>query len=412
VLKRRFTSAVVEGALAMLSRASDAPFEISLPGELPRRFGNGRPAFHIALKDQAALDAVASLDEMRIGEAYLDGHIDCEGDFVAALRLRAALSDKRPLAHFWATWGQRWVFGQANRDRKWIEEHYDNDPDFYLSFLDPATRCYSHGYFERDDDSLEQATRRKFDTAIAGARIKPGMRVLDIGAGWGAFTEYAGRLGVQVTSLTISKESQRFVDELIARERLPCRVLLDHLLEHRTDEKYDAIVNLGVTEHLPDYRATLAQYGRLLVPGGRVFLDACSARVKFPFASFVTAYIWPGNATPLCLSDYLRAVEDTPFELLSVVNDRRSYMLTTRRWAERLEENRATIVSRFGEHMYRRFRVYLWGCAHSFDTDNLAAYHWLLELPAEDRSRTVIERGRLVPWDVPGLRRIEDFFRH
>src|SRR6266516_4590650 len=176
----------------------------------------------------------------------------------------------------WATYVQPRVFGQVKCDERWISQHYDLESDFYLLFLDKPPRCYSHGYFRRDDEPLEAAIQRKLDTAITACGMRPGMRVLDIGAGWGAFTAHAGRQGIQVTSLTISAESERYVRDLIAREHLPCQVLLEHFLEHTTDEPYDAIVNLGVTEHLPDYAATLAQYRRLPRTSGRATPPRCT----------------------------------------------------------------------------------------------------------------------------------------
>ena len=123
------------------------------------------------------------------------------------------------------------------------------------------------------DDKLSAAVSRVFDA-------RPGMRLLDIGAGWGAMTETAGKRGIDTTSLTISRRSEAYVRDLITAQGLPARVIREHLLEYRPDRPYDAIVNLGVSEHLPDYAATLACYERLLVPGGKIYLDACSSRVR------------------------------------------------------------------------------------------------------------------------------------
>jgi cyclopropane-fatty-acyl-phospholipid synthase len=359
----------------------DTAFEVEFGGER-LRIGAGQVKFRVAIHNRRGASALCSLDEKRIGEAYLDGDITVEGDLVAALDLRAGLTDRHPLVYLWSTYGQRLLFGQVNRDKQWIHEHYDNESDFYLFFLDKRHRCYSHGYFEDDDEPLERAIGRKLDTAIEACGIQPGWRVLDIGAGWGAFTEHAGKRGVRVTSLTISAESERYINELIARENLPCQVVREHFLEYAQKERYDAIVNLGVTEHLPDYAATLAQYERLLKPGGRVFLDACASRTKYSFSSFVLSHVWPGNTTPLKLADYLDAVEKTPFELIYARNDRRNYLLTTKRWAENLDQYRDEIVARWGARLYRRFRLYLWGCVHSFSTDDVTAYRLLLELPA------------------------------
>jgi len=380
-------------------------FEVDFSGE-KSRIGDGRVEFRVAIHNRRGVSALSSLDEKRIGEAYLDGDISIEGDLTAAFDLRTRLTDRHLLFYLWSTYGQRLFFGQVNRDKQWISEHYDNESDFYLLFLDKEHRCYSHGYFEDPDEPLDRAIRRKLDTAIEACGIQPGWRVLDIGAGWGAFTEYAGRRGVRVTSLTISAESERYVNDLIIREQLPCQVVREHFLEYQSEERYDAIVNLGVTEHLPDYAATLAQYERLLKPGGRVFLDACASRVKYSFSSFVLSYIWPGNTTPMSLAGYLGALATTPFELIYARNDRRNYLLTTRHWAENLDRHLEEIVAKWGERWYRRFRLYLWGCVHSFSTDDVTAYRLLLELPADVRSRQKVDGSRFAVSRTPLTKRI------
>ncbi len=386
------------------SLAPDTAFEFEVNG-VPRRIGKGAVKFRVVIHNPRGMAALGSMDEKQIGEAYLDGNLSIEGDLLAALDLRTQLSDRHPLLYLWSTYGQRLFFGQVERDKQWIHEHYDSDADFYLLFLDRQHRCYSHGYFEDDAEPLDRAIERKLDTAIAACGIQAGWRVLDIGAGWGAFSEYAGKRGVRVTSLTISVESERYVRDLIARENLPCEVVREHFLEYASAEPFDAIVNLGVTEHLPDYAATLAQYERLLKPGGRVFLDACASRSKYPFSSFVLSHIWPGNTTPLQLPDYLDAVARTPFELIQAHNDRRNYWLTTKHWAENLERHRDEIVARWGERLYRRFRLYLWGCVHSFSTDDVTAYRLLLELPADLQARNRFASGRFARSQSPLRRR-------
>jgi cyclopropane-fatty-acyl-phospholipid synthase len=89
------------------------------------------------------------------------------------------------------------------------------------------------------------------------------------------------------------------------------------------------------------------------------------------------------------LAGYIDAVAKTPFELIYARNDRRNYLLTTKHWAENLDRNRDEIVARWGERLYRRFRLYLWGCVHSFSTDDV-----MLELPADVQSRSRFARGR------------------
>ncbi|MBV9303710.1 MAG: class I SAM-dependent methyltransferase [Acidobacteriaceae bacterium] len=367
-------------------------FELQMPGQPLWRLGDGTVKFRVIASTKTGASAIKSLDEIRIAEAYLSGDLDIEGDLLAAFDLRNSLSDSHMLAYLWSTYGQRLFFGQAASDRKWVNQHYDTGADLHLYFLDKQSRCYSHGYFERHDEPLESAIQRKLTTAFDSASIQPGMRVLDVGCGWGSFMEFAGKRGARVTSLTISNESEVFCNELIRRENLPCEVVLEHFLEYKNTERFDAIINLGVTEHLPDYPATLAQYSKLLKPGGRVYLDASASPRKYPFSRFILKYIYPGNETPLHLPSYLDAVCESPFELYMVQNDRISYMLTAKHWAENLDSNRSIIAARWGEPVYRRFRLYLWGCVHCFATDDMTAYHWMLQLSAGNAGRTALTR--------------------
>jgi cyclopropane-fatty-acyl-phospholipid synthase len=384
--------AALETALARSLPAGSA-FEMQMPGQPLWRIGEGSVKFRIIANTARAASAIRSLDEIRIAESYLSGELNIDGDLLAAFDLRHSLTDRHMLAYLWSTYGQRIAFGQTASDKKWVSQHYDTDADLHLFFLDKQSRCYSHGYFEREDEPLESAIQRKLATAFSSARMEPEMRVLDVGGGWGSFTEFAGSRGARVTSLTISKESEAYCNDLIRRENLPCEVVREHLLEYKTGERFDAIVNLGVTEHLPDYPATLVQYAKLLKPGGRVYLDASASPHKYPFSSFILKYIYPGNETPLHLPSYLDAVTESPFELCMVQNDRVSYMLTAKHWAENLDRNRSIIAARWGESVYRRFRLYLWGCVHCFATDDMTAYHWMLQLPSGKSNRTRLARN-------------------
>ncbi|HEX2190151.1 MAG TPA: class I SAM-dependent methyltransferase [Longimicrobiaceae bacterium] len=360
----------------------EIPFEVRGDGTPPRRFGTGDPAFALVINDRAGLAALASLDKTRMAEAYMRGSLDVEGDLTRVLAMRSMFSDRHPVRFVWR-FAQPFFFGQVSRDKEWISHHYDHEEDFYLLWLDRRHRCYSQAVFAHDDEPLEVAMTRKLEFAVDAVGAKAGDRVLDIGGGWGAFTEFAGKRGIHVTSLTIARESERYLRGLIDREGLPCTVLLQHLFEHRPAEPYDAIVNLGVTEHLPDYAQTLAVYERLLKPGGRVYLDASAARQKHAHSAFLERYLYPGNGSPLCLHEYLAEVAKSPFMLRGVWDDRQNYGLTTRHWAERLDANREEIERRWGMEMYRKFRLYLWGCVDGFRRDMIQAYRWVLELPGE-----------------------------
>ena len=146
---------------ARFSRAS-VPFEMNLPDGAVQRFGQGKPGFRVTLKNRQALRAVTSLDEGRIGDAYVAGHIDIEGDMLRPFELRASMKDFHLAVAAWR-FIQPLLFGQVHTNRQAITAHYDIDPEFFLSFLDPKTPCYTQGMYESPDETLEAATLRKFD---------------------------------------------------------------------------------------------------------------------------------------------------------------------------------------------------------------------------------------------------------
>lgn len=370
-----------EGILRVIQkRLADrvrTPFEIRLWGDRTYRFGKGEPAVKVFVKDRHGLAALSQLDELGICEAYVAGSLDVAGDMLGFVSLRGLLSDRHPLHSLWRRIAPMFI-GRVRTDRRAIAAHYDFSSEFYLKFMD-RTRCYSHALFERDDEALETAQCRKLDFAIDACRLRPGDRVLDVGGGWGSFTERAGQRGIQVTSLTISAQSERYVTGLIDRLALPCRILNQDFLSYTAPAPYDAIVILGVMEHLPDYPAVLRQCQRLLKPGGCVYLDASAFREKYSKPTFVSRHIFPGDHSYFCLHEFLAAAARTPMEVLSVRNDRHNYFLTCTAWAEKLEAARDEIISRWGETLYRRFRLYLWGSAHAFLTRAMDAYRVVLE---------------------------------
>jgi len=378
----------LEKAPAIRAKGFEPPsFELRLLDRVSHTIGGGgEPAFSVRAASEKGQAALAAFDELAIAEAYMDGDLDIEGDLPSALKCRPLLGDPHPIKYLVSTYVQPLVFGQTGRDKKWIKSHYDVDPQFFLLWLDSKIRGYSHGFFDDDSESLETGMERKFQYAFDAVGLEPGQRVLDIGGGWGSFLEFGTARGVHVTSITISDASEATMKELIARKGLNATVVKEHFLEYQGGEPFDAIVNLGVTEHLPDYRRTLAQYRRLLKPGRRVYLDAYSGR-RHGMPSFISKWIFEGNTSPLNLKKYLAEVEDTPFEVVLVKNDRHNYFLTCKKWAENLERKRDEVVARWGRHLYRRFVLYLWAAANSFEGGTLSAHRMILQLPRGDGAR-------------------------
>jgi cyclopropane-fatty-acyl-phospholipid synthase len=375
---RRLVGLVEKQYKSVTPCTGSIPFGLQMNGSL-HTFGGNKPVFVIRLNNEEAVAALSTLDQNTIAEAYLEGNIDLEGDITQVLALRELFNDKRGMRFLWR-FIQPMLFGQVKSDKKWISNHYDTEEDFFLLFLDKRHRAYSQAVFLNDEESLEDAETRKLEFALKSVHAKPGDRILDIGSGWGSFVEYAGKKGIEVTSLTISERSKSFVQKIIDQDDLPCKVLLEHFFEHNPDEQYDAIVNCGVTEHLPDYAASLKHYEKLLKPGRRIYVDASADRVKYGQGTFMSKYVFEGNASLLCLHEYLAEVSKSSFEVIGVWNDRHNYYLTTKAWAERLDNNRVEIERRWGKKLYRTFQLYLWGSAEGFHSGMIDAYRLILAL--------------------------------
>jgi cyclopropane-fatty-acyl-phospholipid synthase len=112
-----------------------------------------------------------------------------------------------------------------------------------------------------------------------------------------------------------------------------------------------------------------------------VFLDGSAARKKYELSTFMVRHIYPGNHSFLVLDDFLNKLNKTEFELLEVQDDRWSYFLTFKQWAENLESNKDYVRSTFGDYEYRKFRLYLWGAAYEFLSRNLDCYRMILRKP-------------------------------
>jgi cyclopropane-fatty-acyl-phospholipid synthase len=363
-------------------KAVQTAFTVRMSDGYSFQVGDGSPRFELHCTSPAGDRAVSSMDLFQIGDAFIAGTVEVSGDVVEALASRRVFSDFHPLV-----WIRRFaplaIGGRAQRkaDDNAISAHYDEDADFFTTFLDSAYRCYTHGVFTADTEALETAMDNKMRYAYESLVLSPGARVLEVGGGWGAFLQYGSEQGAHVTSLTLSRASEAFMNDL-AKERgfADATVVRQHLFAYESAEPYDALVNMGATEHLPDYTGTLRRYAALVRPGGRVYLDAVAMRRKHHLSSFMSRHIYPGRSTPMVLHDYLACVARSPsFKVHSVIEDTHNYQLTCQGWAERLDAAREQITARWGAELYLKFRAFLWGSTAGFGTGQLQAYRVVLE---------------------------------
>lgn len=370
------------GRFAERFSASPISFEIVLPDEGVQRFGSDAPSFRVTINNRNGLRAIRSIDEGQIGDAYVAGDIDIEGDMLRPFELRGAMKDFHPLVVAWR-FIQPFLFGQVYTNKRAIGAHYDIDPVFFLSFLDPGTPCYTQGIYDDPGEALSAATLRKFKYCFEKLELKTGDHLLEIGPGWGAWFEYASERGVRCTGISNSQVSVDYLASRATELGRDWELIKGDFLQYETDRKYDAIVIMGVIEHLPSYGRVLDKFTELLKPGRKIFLDASACTQKYELSSFMVKYIYGGNHSFLVLHDLLDKMAATPLRVQEMFDDRYSYFLTFRQWATNFDQNREAVVEKFGEFNYRRFRLYLWGAAYEFLSRSLDCYRMIIAKPNE-----------------------------
>ncbi len=375
----------------------------------------------LVLKHPGALRAMfLPGHELGLAEAYLYDDFDILGDIEAVFDLADALAKAT------AGWRKKLVTARellrlppgperpvgrrgparlagkrhsVERDRQAISYHYDVSNDFYALWLD-RRMVYSCAYFEGPDDDLDTAQERKLDYICRKLRLKPGQRLLDIGCGWGGLVMYAAQnYGVQAVGITLSRPQVELANERIAAAGLAnrCRVEARDYRELEESERYDALVSVGMFEHvgaalLPTY---FAQAWRLLKPGG-VFLNhgiACRANEPPQHGpSFSDTYVFPdGELTPISVT--LQAAEGAGFEVRDVESLREHYALTLRHWVRRLEAQHDQALKYVDEPTYRVWRLFMSGSAHGFTSGRLNVYQALLvKADAQGRSGLPLTR--------------------
>ncbi|KAJ5363024.1 hypothetical protein N7541_003868 [Penicillium brevicompactum] len=381
--------ALPQTGVAALLAGLDTPGEIQLPDGSVVAVGAGDPVYRVIFRSEHALRT--PMTEYGIGQAYLDGEIQVQGDFGALFNARRTLQDKVPIRQK-LQFVYDFLRDSTRMHAKAVGDHYNLGDDFYLTFLDKRFRFYSQGLFNAPDDTIEQASERKMETMFAALDLKPGMRLLDIGGGWGGVTQYCGERGVHVTTLTLTAGSARFIQRILEENNYAGQVFLQDFLTHTPKEPYDHVVNLGVIEHIPNYRKFASKMWEVLKPGGRMYLDASAAVEKFAVSSFTRNYIWRGTHTFMTLQDVLAEFLYHGFSVLGVANETRDYELTMLEWAKRFDAAKDDIIAGWGVQNYRVFRLFLWGGTHAFKTNALQAYHVVAERTSSPGPRPSIPR--------------------
>ncbi|KAK2807878.1 hypothetical protein FQN50_005267 [Emmonsiellopsis sp. PD_5] len=371
--------------LAALLASLDLSGEIGLPdGSVVPVGPSGEPIYRVIFRSKKALRT--PMTELSVGRAFIAGDIQIEGDLNALFNAREHLREKVPLRQK-IQFIYDYIRTSTKMNSKAVTEHYGRGDDLYLTFLDKRFRVYSQGLFQRPDETIEEASEHKMETMFTSLGLKPGMRLIDIGGGWGGVTQYCGARGVHVTTLTLTEGSVRHIQRIITENNLPGEVHLQDFLEHKPKEPYDHAVMFGVIEHIPNYRRFAHDVWKVLKPGGRLYLDGSAAVEKFAVSAFTRDYIWRGTHTFMTVQDVMGELLLHGFEIVNVERETRDYELTMLEWAKRLDAAKDEIIAGWGEETYRVFRLFLWGGTHAFRTNALQAYHLVAERTASKGPR-------------------------
>ncbi len=361
--------------IAGVLEESGANLMLLTPDGQKVRIGARPQAARVTVHDPGAVDAIRRLDVLALAEAYIDGRVDVAGDLLEVIRVGDLARATPPWLGALRLWLRRRLPGRRRREGAATAFHYDRPPEFFLPWLDPRWRSYSHGFYESPEDDWVQAQERKLRFVVESLELRPGMEVLDVGTGWGCFVEYAGRLGIRVRSITPSREQYRYVSELIARDRLPCAVELGQFLSYRPPRPFRAVAFVGCLEHMPDYDRVARHLDRCCTTDALVYADFCAQPTAAAFGTFLARHVWPGPTACVATGDLLAALAHRAFNLHLVTDDTLSYAYTVRDWADALERARPDLTARFGESAVRTFLLFLRASQYFFLTNRTQAYH-------------------------------------
>lgn len=301
-----------------------------------------------------------------LGESYMDGWWDCQALDQFIDRIFRAEIDKTINGNLRLGWHacKARIFNLQKLGRAYEvgKKHYDIGNDLYRSMLDSSMN-YTCGYW-RDADNLDEAQVAKMDLVCRKAGIEPGMKVLDLGCGWGSFARYAAqRYGATVTGVTVSKQQVELGKSLCTG--LPVDIRLRDYRE--VDGAYDRVVSIGIMEHVgyKNYRTYMEVVDRTLKSDGISFFHTIGGNESITISnSWYTKYIFPNGQIP-SIAQLGHAMEGL-FVMEDWHNFGPDYDRTLMAWHENFEKSWPELKNRYDERFRRMWRFYLLSSAGAF----------------------------------------------
>jgi cyclopropane-fatty-acyl-phospholipid synthase len=372
-------------------------------------------------------------NELGLGRSYVAGDLDIEGDVYAVLALRdMAAGDDGPvrIGLGLAGWTDAVRAARAlgvlgppppappeearlkgrvhskARDAAAIAHHYDISNDFYRMVLGP-TLTYSCAYFTSPDTGLDHAQEAKNELICRKLGLQPGMRLLDVGCGWGGLLLHAARrYDVRGVGVTLSTRQAELAAKRVVEAGLADRIEI-RKQDYRdvADGPYDAISSIGMFEHvgLAKLGEYFARLHALLRPGGRLLnhgISRPSGPSSFDKHSFIERYVFPDGELHE-IGAVVSALQSQSFEVRDVHSLREHYARTLRHWVGNLEASWDEAVAVAGQARARIWRLYMAGSALNFEAGRTSIHQVLAVKPEPDGSSGIpLTRD---DWAVPAL---------
>ena len=378
------TERLLQRAFAPLVRQGQ--LEVALPSGRVLRFGDGGlPQARIRFADRRAVWALLRDPDLNFGEMFMQQRLVVEQGTVydvLELVLRGARDVPVPASvRLLDAWRMRLrpilQHNLRGKSRANVAHHYDLDDRLYQLFLD-SERQYSCAYFERGDETLEQAQQAKMRHIAAKLLVEPGQRVLDIGCGWGGLSRYLAEVAGagHVTGITLSQEQLAGARARAAQS--PCANRLEYRLEDYRDTRgpFDRIVSVGMFEHVGTrfHDAFFRQCRALLADDGVMLLHFIGNSDVPDFNNpWIERYIFPGGHIP-SMSEFTPAIERSGLVITDIEVLRLHYARTLRLWRERFMARRAEAAALYDERFCRMWEFYLSMSETAFRYQDIAIF--------------------------------------
>jgi cyclopropane-fatty-acyl-phospholipid synthase len=352
-----------------------------------KTFGDGTgPHVSVRLASKRTEVALTLNPALAIGEAYMDGRLIIEEgslyDFIDLLAQNVGSALGGPWRRVLERIGRlRKLANLIESAERNIAHHYDLSPAFYDLFLD-TDRQYSCAYFRHPDDTLEQAQAQKKAHIAAKLLLdRPGLKVLDIGSGWGGMACYlAESFGAEVTGVTLSREQHAYSVERAARSPARDRLHFELCDYRELTGAFDRVVSVGMFEHVGKrhYAEFFNRLGRRMAEDGIALIHSIGySDTPVPINPFMRKYIFPGADLP-SLSEIFTTVEPTGLFVTDLEILRLHYAETLRHWRARFSAQADKVRALYDERFYRMWEFYLVLCEVGFRRRTLMVFQMQL----------------------------------